>query len=333
MKANLLSTFSLDSLRLTEVPDPTPRADEVLIRVAEAGVNPVDYYTVAGMRNVSPMPHIPGVEVAGVVERVGEGVMGLSPGDRVIVYPRVFDGTCDLCIAGHEHLCRNGGIWGVITNGGWAEYAIAREANVMKVPDKVDWDLAASLTVSALTPFHAILEAGVTPGDVVVVVGASGNTGQFAVQLAKLMGVRVLAITSKWWVKDLGADEVSSASQALEALKRMTGGKLADLVIDSIGRRTLPTSMKLLDRRGKLVTFGALTGEAMSGSLVDIYSRELRIIGTTGGTRRELSRLLELASRGLLKVRVWRRMGLPEARQALTLLFSRQRDGRIMLKA
>ncbi len=333
MRANLLTGFSIDSLRFTEVQDPVPGMGEVLIRVVASGVNPVDYYTVSGSRSVSPMPHIPGVEVAGEVTDVGDGVKGLKPGDRVIVYPRVFDGTCDLCIAGHEHLCRNGGVWGVVTNGGWAELALASASNVVRLPEGVDWDLAASLPVSALTPFHALLEAGLTPGDVVVVVGASGNTGQFAVQLAKLMGARVLAVTSKEWLREFGADEVAPLSQSSEALSRMTGGRLADLVIDSIGRSTLSTSLRLLDRRGKLVTFGALTGEAQPASIVDIYSRELRIIGTTGGTRRELNRLVDLAARGLLKVKVWKRLDISEARDGLGLLFSKERDGRILIRA
>lgn len=86
-------------------------------------MNPIDYYTVTGMRDVDPMPHIPGVEFAGIVEEVGKEVTRVSPGDRVVVYPRIFDGTCDLCMAEHEHLCRNGGIIGVNSNGGFAKRA------------------------------------------------------------------------------------------------------------------------------------------------------------------------------------------------------------------
>lgn len=154
-------------------------------------MNPIDYYTVTGMRDVDPMPHIPGVEFAGIVEEVGKEVTRVSPGDRVVVYPRIFDGTCDLCMAEHEHLCRNGGIIGVNSNGGFAERAVVRESNVFRLPDSVPWDLAASLPVAGLTAFHALMEARVLPGDVVVIVGASGNTDQFTLQLAKLIGARV----------------------------------------------------------------------------------------------------------------------------------------------
>mgnify|MGYP001770693046 CR=1 FL=1 len=333
MKANVMRAFGIDNLQVEDVEDPQPRRGEVVVKVMEAGVNPVDYFVVTGARKVSPMPHIPGAEVAGIVEEVGDGVSGLRKGDRVIVYPRIFCGACDLCVSGHEHLCRNGGIFGMVSNGGFAEKVVVSEANLMKVPDNVDWDLAASLPVAALTSFHALLEAGVSPGDVVVVVGASGNTGAFAVQLAKLMGARVYAVSSKSWLTEYGADGVFSVEQSYDQLVKATGGRLADLVIDSVGSPTIPVSLKLLDKRGKLVFFGALRGDSVTLSLMDLYNREIKVIGTTGGTRAELRRLIDIASRGLLKVRVWRRLRIHEAREALRLLFSRERDGRIMLVA
>jgi NADPH:quinone reductase-like Zn-dependent oxidoreductase len=333
LKANLMRAFGVDSLRVEEVEDPSPGRGQVVVRVVEAGVNPVDYFVVSGMRTVEPMPHIPGAEFAGVVEEVGPDVKSVRPGDRVVVYPRVFCGRCDMCVSGSEHLCRVGGIVGAVTNGGFAEKALVSESNVFKIPDSVSWDIAASLPVAALTPYHALREAGVSPGDVVVIVGASGNTGQFALQLAKMMGARVLAVSSKKWPLELGADEVAPVEQSYEVLRKMTGGRLADVVVDAVGTPTLPTSLKLLDSRGRLIIFGALRGSSLSLSATDLYSRELRIVGTTGGTRGEFMRLIDMASRGLLKVKVWRRHRLTEAREALKLLFSRERDGRVMLVA
>ncbi len=287
-------------------------------------MNPIDYYTVTGMRDVDPMPHIPGVEFAGIVEEVGKEVTRVSPGDRVVVYPRIFDGTCDLCMAEHEHLCRNGGIIGVNSNGGFAERAVVRESNVFRLPDSVPWDLAASLPVAGLTAFHALMEARVLPGDVVVIVGASGNTDQFTLQLAKLIGARVLAVTTKKWPAWLGAEEVATIEESYEVLTKMTGGKLADVVIDSLGTATLQTSLKLLDKRGRLIVYGALTGENITISVPDLYMREVQIIGATGGTRRDFLRLIDLAARGLLKVKIWRKLSLGEAREALKLVFSRE---------
>jgi NADPH:quinone reductase and related Zn-dependent oxidoreductases len=109
MRAVVFERNDLNDLRLVELSRPKPGPHEVLIKVVESGVNPVDYYTVTSIR-VKPIPHIPGAEFAGIVEEVGEHVTGFEPGDRVVVYGRVFDGTCDLCLASMEHLCRNGGI-------------------------------------------------------------------------------------------------------------------------------------------------------------------------------------------------------------------------------
>ncbi|MGC9112989.1 alcohol dehydrogenase catalytic domain-containing protein [Acidilobus sp.] len=331
LKANLMKAFDVDSLSYVDIDDPRPGYGQVVVKVVEAGVNPIDYFAVSGMGRVEPMPHIPGAEFAGVVEEVGPGVKDFRPGDRVVVYPRVFCGRCDMCMGGHEHLCRFGGIVGMITHGGFAEKAVVNEANLFRLPDNVPWDLAASLPVAALTPFHALLEAGVGPGDVVAIVGASGNTGQFALQLAKIMGARVLAVSTKKWPLELGADAVAPIEQSYDALVKMTGGKLADVVIDAIGTPTLPVSMKLLDRRGRLAIFGALRGETVTFSVPELYNREVRVIGTTGGTRAEMAKLIDMASRRLLKVKVWRKLPMSQAKDALRLLFSRERDGRIML--
>ncbi|MGC8573361.1 MAG: alcohol dehydrogenase catalytic domain-containing protein [Caldisphaera sp.] len=333
MKAAVVNRpFGLDNLSVIDVPDAHISDDEVKIRVAYAGINPVDYYIISGLRNVNPVPHIPGSEFGGYVEEIGSKVKNLNKGDRVIVYPRVFDGTCDLCISGKEYLCRNGGIVGGITNGGFAEYAVVKYQNVMKIPNNVSWEKGVSLPIAGLTAFHALIESGIQPGDTVVVVGASGNTGQFAVQLAKKMGAKVIAISSKPWVKELGADEVVNMNQALNALQRVNGGRLADVVIDSIGSKTVGRSIKLLDTGGKFVTFGALTGQTASMIISEIYSREIKIIGVTGGTRRELSRLIDLASRNEVRPIIWKVFSLLDIKAAISSLFSRERNGRILVK-
>ncbi|HEU4445429.1 MAG TPA: alcohol dehydrogenase catalytic domain-containing protein [Nitrososphaeraceae archaeon] len=95
---------------------------DVLIKVKAAGVNPIDYLTVSNIPGIKPLPHIPGVEVTGVIEKVGYHVTTLKEGDKVVVYNVIFDGTCDMCLNGYEMLCINAGILGVITNGGFADY-------------------------------------------------------------------------------------------------------------------------------------------------------------------------------------------------------------------
>jgi len=329
MRAVVFERNDLNDLRLVELSRPKLGPHEVLIKVVESGVNPVDYYTVTSIR-VKPIPHIPGAEFAGIIEEVGEHVTGFEPGDRVVVYGRVFDGTCDLCLASMEHLCRNGGIVGVVTNGGWAEYAVIPDRNLIKLPSDVNWDVAASLPVAALTSYHALRRAGLRPGETLVVFGASGNTGQFAVQLGKLMGARVIAVSGKGWVSELGADYVASLGNVREVVEKATGGRMADVVVDPLGERTWEASTSVLGRGGRWVTFGQLTGGEVKLRISQVYSSEAAIIGSTGGTRRELLELVNMMSR--LKVKVDRYFNLNEARDALMRLFSSERNGRIMIK-
>jgi D-arabinose 1-dehydrogenase-like Zn-dependent alcohol dehydrogenase len=103
---------------------------------------------------VKPLPHIPGAEISGKIEKIGDHIeeADLKEGDRVIVHGRVFDGTCDMCLDGLDMLCRNGGIASAITNGGFAEYIAIPQRNVFKIPDDLEWDIAASLPVTTLTP-------------------------------------------------------------------------------------------------------------------------------------------------------------------------------------
>ena len=329
MRAVVFEKNDLNDLRVVELSRPRPNPHEVVIRVTESGVNPVDYYTVTS-RWVKPIPHIPGAEFAGIVEEVGEHVSTIKPGDKVVVYGRVFDGTCDLCLASMENLCRNGGIMGIITNGGWAEYAVVPDRNIIKLPDDANWDLAASLPVAALTSYHALREANLKVGETLVVFGASGNTGQFAVQLGKLMGARVIAVSGKSWVSELGADYVASINDVKSIVEKITEGKMADVVVDPLGESTWNTSISLLGRGGRWVTFGQLTGGEVKIQLSLLYSNQLKLIGSTGGTRRELLELVSIMSK--LKVKVDKYYELGEAKEALTRLFSPQRNGRIIIK-
>jgi D-arabinose 1-dehydrogenase-like Zn-dependent alcohol dehydrogenase len=160
MREAIFERQGLDNLNVKEdVEQPTITDYDVLIKVKSAGVNPIDYLTVSNIPGIKPLLHIPGTEVTGIIEKVGNHVATLNEGDKVVVYNSIFDGTCDMCLSGYEMLCRNGGILGVITNGGFADYISAAEKNVFKIPDNVQWDVAASLATTTKTPYHALREA------------------------------------------------------------------------------------------------------------------------------------------------------------------------------
>jgi D-arabinose 1-dehydrogenase-like Zn-dependent alcohol dehydrogenase len=177
MKAAIFERPGLENQRVTDSAEQPKISDhDILIKVKLAGINPIDHFVVSGaLPKIDPLPHIPGAESSGIIEEVGSHVNNnnFKKGDRVVVHNKVFDGTCDMCLNGLDMLCRNGGLIGAITNGGFAEYIAVPERNVFKIPDDMDWDLAASLPVTSLTPYHALKEASLKVNEFLLVFGAS----------------------------------------------------------------------------------------------------------------------------------------------------------------
>jgi NADPH:quinone reductase-like Zn-dependent oxidoreductase len=332
MRAAIFERQGLDNLIIKEdVQQPTITDHDVLIKVKSAGVNPIDYSTVSNMPGIKPLPHIPGVEVTGIIERVGNHVTALKEGDKVVVYNSIFDGTCDMCINGYEMLCRNAGILGVITNGGFADYISAPEKNVFKIPDNVQWDVAASLATTTKTPYHALREASLKLNEFLVIFGASGNTGMMAVQFGKKMGAKVIAVSKDNWIKtDFGADYIiSDYDKVVEQVKDITQGKMADVVLNSLGANTWENSFSCVGINGRWVTFGGLTGAEVKLNVQSLYRKQIKLIGSNGSTRKEFNDVIDMSKE--LKVRVWKRFKLEDAKEALQALFAKERDGRILL--
>lgn len=305
--------------------------DNVLIKVKVAGLNPIDNVVVSGsIPAVRPIPHIPGAEVSGIVDEIGSEGSRLKKGDRVVIHNKVFDGICDMCLSGLDMICRNGGLISVITNGGFAEYIVVPQRNVFKIPDDMDWDLAASLPVTALTPFHALNEARMKINEFLLVFGATGNTGMIATQLGKRMGARVIAVSKEEWVRDFGADYIiRDYDRIVEQVREITSGKMADVVLNSLGVKTWDSSFESTGINGRLVSFGGLTGADVKLNIQSLYSRQIKLIGSTGGTRKELRDLID--NHDKLQLKKWKRFDLDNVQEALHALFSKERTGRIFL--
>ena len=337
MKAAIFKEPGLENLEIKEYGDPQLTDHEVLIRVKVAGVNPIDYFVVSGKHGIKsgprleskPLPHIPGAEISGMVERVGNHVKGLNEGDRVVVYSRLFDGTCDLCLNSSEMLCKNGGLIGVVSNGGFAEYIAVPEKNVFKIPNDMSWDIAASLSVTALTPYHALKEASLRINESLLVFGASGNTGMLAIQLGKKMGAKVIAVTSKSWIREFGADHVTTYDKMIEEVKEFTQGNMAAVVLNTLGADTWDKSLDAIGDNGRWITFGTLTGAEVKLNLQSLYTKQIKLMGTTGGSRKEFKEIIDNSKE--LKIKVWKKFKLEEAKEALQALFEKEREGRIML--
>lgn len=332
MKAAIFEKPGLENLKIKlDIEEPRITDHDVLVKVKMAGINPIDHFAISGARETKPMPHIPGAEIAGVVEKTGKHVTSIKQGDRVVVYGRVFDGTCDMCLNGYEMLCRSGGIIGVVTNGGFAEYVSVPEKNVFKITNEIEWELAASLPVTTITPYHALKEAALKVNESLLIFGASGNTGTMAIQFGKKMGAKVIAVSKNEWVKDFGADYIiDNYEKVTEKVNEFTQGKMVNVVLNSLGMETWDSSYASVGVNGRWVAFGGLTGADVKLNVQSLYSNQVKLIGSTGGTRNDFKEIIDMSKE--LKIRVWKKFKLDEVKEALQALFAKERDGRIMLE-
>ncbi|AKA48493.1 alcohol dehydrogenase [uncultured archaeon] len=313
-----------ENLKFEDVNVPEPGKGEIRVGFERAGMNPIDYNVVAGkvVYSLAPFPHIPGSEVMGVAKSDGKRI---RKGDKVIIYPRIFCGNCDMCLTSREYMCTNGGLWGVVSNGGYAEEFNINEDNLFKMPQGMDPDVAVSLPIGGLTAYHALIRAGASHEKRILIYGASGNTGIFATQLASHFGMEVHAVSRKEWVKDYGASEVYDPDSVPENLK-------VDIVMNSLGQKFWKDSLSHLSAGGSLVTFGVLTGKEAEVDIAALYTAERTIIGSTGGSRKELLDLADITARKGLKVRVAKRFKLADIKEALDY-FPKVKDGRLILEA
>ena len=328
MKAWVLSKNGLENLNLKEVEKPKIKAGQVLVKVKAAGLNPIDSMVI----DIIPVnsEKIPGAEFAGEIEEVGEGVKELKKGDRVSIYNRYFDGTCSYCKSGNEMLCENGYIFSIGSNGGLAEYIAIDEKNAFKLPDSVNFELAASLPVAALTSYNALERTKAQKNEFVVVIGASGNTGVFALQFAKMLGANTIAISSKGWVKDFGAEYVIGYEKALEEIRKITNPHMGDVVIESIGQKFWDLGYSLLSKNSRMVAFGTETGSNAKIDISQLYSKQLSILGATGGSIKQISEVVNKSKD--LKVKVWKKFNFQETKEAFKENSSREKDGRIIIE-
>jgi alcohol dehydrogenase len=224
-----------------------------------------------------------------------------------------------MCYSGNEHLCYNGGIWGVITNGGYSEYINIDEQNLFRVPDSIDDNTAVSIGIGALTSYRSLKRAKPDINDKILVYGA-GNTGIFTVQIAKHMGLDVYVYSRNRDLENLG----------IKVLNSIPDEFLSDIIINPLGGKLFGDSIKHLKRKGKIITYGVLTGRITDLDIANVYTNELEIIGSTGGTRKDLTELLSILSKNNFSLPVYKEYSLWDIKDAL-YAFKERVNGRIIL--
>jgi NADPH:quinone reductase-like Zn-dependent oxidoreductase len=341
MKAIVMRAYGGPEVLLYEdVPDPAPGPGEVLVRVRACALNHLDLWTRKGQAGRPvPLPHILGNDIAGEIASLGSSVPGLNPGQRVMLSPGVSCGRCRMCLAGEDSSCREYRILGYQLPGGYAELVCCPGANVIPIPDGIAFEDAAAFPLVFLTAWRMLVRrAEVRPGEDVLVWAAGSGVGIAAIQIAKLFGARVIttAGTDEKVAKAraLGADEVVNhrTGDVVAEVRRLTGRKGADVVIEHVGEATWERSILSLAPRGRLVTCGATTGARGATELRHLFAKQLSIFGSYMGSKADLLDVAVHFFGGRLRSVVHAVLPLAEARRAHEMMEASQHFGKIVLR-
>lgn len=339
MKALEVEEFG-GPLILKDIPRPDPGPGEVLLRVKACAVDQFDLKIRYGQVPQAKVPLILGHEVAGEVAALGPGVKNWAVGQRVTSTLYLTCGRCRKCRTGRETICENFiGYLGIQTPGGYAEYTIVPEVNLVELPESISFPHGSILANAIGTPFHAFTKRmRIQPGERVIITGAGGGVGLHAVQLARLMGALVMAV-------DMGPAKLEAAQEngadiAVDATKRdfakvaheWTNGEGVEGVLELTGAATIPTSLKALGKGGRMVIVGFHTGSEFSIQASDMVANEWEILGSRNVTKRELAEVVGLAQAGRVQPIVSGVYPLEEAETIHTRLSQQEIVGRVVLE-
>jgi alcohol dehydrogenase len=333
MKALVLKQHGdLDQLEVrTDYPIPVVQPGHVVIAVGASSFNYHDVFTVKGMPGIRvPLPVIIGLDMAGEISAVGEGVSGWKKGERVLVNP----------------LNKKKGLMGEMLDGGMAEYCLVAADQLIRMPDKVSYEDAASLPVAYGTAHRMIITHGtIKKGDTVLILGASGGVGTGCILIAKMLGAEVIAATSSQEkmdaLKRFGADHVINVNEVdfsrwvIEKYgkpqrRNYEGG--VDVLINYTGGDSWLPSLKCVKRGGKLLVCGATAGHDPKEDLRYVWSFEIEIKGSNSFYDDDLKGLMNMIQDGRIKPAVDAVLPLERAAQGLALIRDRKVIGKVIVK-
>lgn len=331
-----------EALVYSDVPRPEPRHGEVLVRVSACAVNRLDVWVRLGRRGRHPigidLPRIPGADVCGVVEEIGDGVVTIpEPGARVILHPSVSCGHCMYCAQGRDNLCEDFATLGVLRDGGYAEFVSVPAVDLIPAPAHLDDAQAACLPLVNMTAWDMIVScAGVQAGEWVLVQAAGSGVGSAAIQLAKALGARVIATASTeaklQKAKELGADHVIDYTDGFAPqVMEITEGHGADVVVESVGSSVFVESMDALASGGRLTSCGATADARVAVDLHLIQGKRASFHFVVMGSRGDLRHALRVIETHHLEPALDRTVPLAEAPAAHAALEQRAQFGKIVL--
>jgi len=329
-----------EKIQIAEVPRPEIGRGEVLVQVKACALNHLDLWVRRGLPGLElKLPFWSGSDVAGVVAEVGADVVTIKPGDRVIINPSLSCGVCEYCMAGEESLCVDFKILGEHVPGGCAEFVAAPAGNLMRLPDGFSFEEAAAVPLVFQTAWRALItQARLRPGEDVLILGASGGAATAAIQIARLAGARVFAVTSRAekinQAKELGAEVGINRTEVDFAREvwKLTDKRGVDVVLENVGSPTWKQSLRCLARGGRLVTYGATAGPIGETDIRVVFWKQIHIIGSTMSNRKEFADVMRLIFQRRLRPVIDKVLPLEEARAAHERLEAGEQFGKIVLQ-
>lgn len=329
----------LDVLRYEDAPEPKIQANEVLVKIKACALNHLDLWLRAGVASWKlPMPHIVGSDIAGEVAEVGSLVARVKAGDRALLCPGISCGQCEACFKGLDSSCRSYTLFGVMVNGGYAQYVKSPEVNVIPIPGDLSFDEAAAVPLVFITAWHMLLTRGaLKPGEDVLVIGAGSGVGSAAIQIAKLLQARVIAVAGTdaklEKARALGADEgINHSKQSIaEEVKRLTGKRGVDVIVDHVGAAVWEACFESLATYGRFVTCGVTSGAEVKLNLQALFGRHRALYGSFMGSKAELMEALKFIAQRKLKAVIDSAFPLKDAALAQKKMEDRDFFGKILL--
>jgi NADPH:quinone reductase-like Zn-dependent oxidoreductase len=341
MKAVVIRAHGgVDQLQFEERPLPEPGPGQVRVRVATAGLNHLDVWVRRGVPgHTFPLPIVPGCDGAGVVDAVGPGVTTRKRGERVVLAPGFTRAPDAETARGMDQLSPTYGILGETCDGTCAEAVVVPEANALALPASLDFVKAAAFPLVYLTAWNMLVRrAALQAGETVLVHAAGSGVSTAALQIARLLGARLVLATSTSPGK---AERARSLADAVfdttkpdwsREVRKASGGRGVDVLVDHVGRATFEGSLRSLAKGGRYVTCGATSGPTAEIPLNLVFFKSLSILGSTMGSLGDVHRLLELVAAGRLQPIVHAVLTLDEVGEAHRRLEAREVFGKLVLR-
>ena len=287
-----------EKIQVVDLPRPTIKPNEVLIQIKAAALNHHDLWMLRGPADSSYVfPCCGGSDLSGVITEVGEEVIGLRVGERVLVNPNLGCGACVRCLAGEENYCPDYDI----LSGGFAEYIAVQAKKVLAIPEDVSFVQAAAVPLVFQTAWHALItQAQIRPGEDVLILGASGGGSSAAIQITKLAGARVITTTSSEEkmerARQLGADYALNRNDGdyWAEIHKWTNQRGVDVVVENVGASTWTQSLRSLVKGGRLVSYSRTTGRIGETNISLLFWNQKKIIGSTMSSNQEFVEVMQL---------------------------------------